>query len=83
MAVVGTGKIGRVFAKIMVGFGCNVIGYDKFPSPEFEALGAHYPEAGEAQMEVDPQGADLAVRQEDTPPDDSKPTPVERRSALW
>ncbi|TDN70137.1 2-hydroxyacid dehydrogenase [Paraburkholderia sp. BL10I2N1] len=42
VAVIGTGKIGRVFAKIMLGFGCNVIGYDKFPSPEFEALGARY-----------------------------------------
>jgi D-lactate dehydrogenase len=48
-AVVGTGKIGRVFARILVGFGCKVIGYDKFPSPEFEALGARYatlPEIG-------------------------------------
>ena len=26
VAIIGTGKIGRVFAKIMVGFGCNVIG---------------------------------------------------------
>jgi D-lactate dehydrogenase len=42
VAVLGTGKIGRVFARIMLGFGCNVIGYDKFPSPEFEALGARY-----------------------------------------
>ncbi len=42
VAVVGTGKIGRVFARIMLGFGCNVIGFDKFPSPEFEALGARY-----------------------------------------
>jgi D-lactate dehydrogenase len=42
VAVVGTGKIGRVFTKIMLGFGCNVIGYDKFPSSEFEALGARY-----------------------------------------
>jgi D-lactate dehydrogenase len=42
VAVVGTGKIGRVFAKIMLGFGCTVIGYDKYPSPEFEALGARY-----------------------------------------
>jgi D-lactate dehydrogenase len=41
-AVVGTGKIGRVFARIMLGFGCNVIGYDPFPSAEFEALGARY-----------------------------------------
>ncbi|MGA7781226.1 MAG: 2-hydroxyacid dehydrogenase [Paraburkholderia sp.] len=42
VAVIGTGKIGRVFTKIMLGFGCNVIGYDKFPSPEFEVLGARY-----------------------------------------
>jgi D-lactate dehydrogenase len=42
VAVIGTGKIGRVFTKIMLGFGCNVIGYDKFPTPEFEALGARY-----------------------------------------
>lgn len=53
VAVVGTGKIGRVFAKIMVGFGCNVIGYDKFPSPEFEALGAHYAVAGEIARDAD------------------------------
>jgi D-lactate dehydrogenase len=42
VAVLGTGKIGRVFAKIMLGFGCDVIGYDRFPTPEFEALGARY-----------------------------------------
>jgi len=47
VAVVGTGKIGRVFAQIMLGFGCKVIGYDKFPSPEFEALGARYAKVGE------------------------------------
>jgi len=41
-AVVGTGKIGRVFAGIMLGFGCEVIGYDPFRSAEFEALGARY-----------------------------------------
>ena len=41
-AVVGTGKIGRVFAGIMLGFGCEVIGYDPFPSADFEALGARY-----------------------------------------
>ena len=39
VAVVGTGKIGRVFTRIMLGFGCKVIGYDKYPSAEFEAMG--------------------------------------------
>lgn len=42
VAVIGTGKIGRVFARIMLGFGCEVIGYDIHPSAEFEALGARY-----------------------------------------
>jgi D-lactate dehydrogenase len=53
VAVIGTGKIGRVFAKIMVGFGCNVIGYDKFPSKDFEALGAHYAAPGEIARDAD------------------------------
>jgi D-lactate dehydrogenase len=53
VAVIGTGKIGRVFAKIMAGFGCNVIGYDKYPSPEFEALGAHYAVPGEIARDAD------------------------------
>jgi D-lactate dehydrogenase len=47
VAVVGTGKIGRVFAQIMLGFGCEVIGYDPYPHPEFEAMGARYAQPGE------------------------------------
>lgn len=42
VGVIGTGKIGRVFAKIMNGFGCTVLGHDPFVSPEFEALGGRY-----------------------------------------
>ncbi len=53
VAVVGTGKIGRVFARIMIGFGCEVIGYDKYPSPEFEALGARYAVPGEIGATAD------------------------------
>ena len=53
VAVVGTGKIGCVFAKIMVGFGCEVIGYDKYPSAAFTALGAHYAEPGEIGAKAD------------------------------
>lgn len=34
VGIIGTGKIGMVMAKIMLGFGCNVIAYDKFPSQE-------------------------------------------------
>jgi D-lactate dehydrogenase len=47
VAVVGTGKIGCVFAKIMLGFGCRVIGFDPQPSAEFEALGLSYAKPGE------------------------------------
>ena len=53
VAVIGTGKIGRVFAKIMVGFGCNVIGYDKYPSKEFGELGGHYAQPGEIGRDAD------------------------------
>lgn len=39
VGVVGTGKIGLIFAQIMRGFGCHLLGYDAFPTPAFEALG--------------------------------------------
>jgi D-lactate dehydrogenase len=42
VGIVGTGRIGRVFARIMHGFGCTVIGSDQFPSPAFEDGGGHY-----------------------------------------
>ncbi|SAK66261.1 2-hydroxyacid dehydrogenase [Caballeronia ptereochthonis] len=53
VAVVGTGKIGCVFAKIMLGFGCRVIGYDPYPSAEFEALGGRYATPGEIGEKAD------------------------------
>ena len=34
VGVVGTGKIGRVFADICKGFGMNVLAYDKFPAAD-------------------------------------------------
>ncbi|WP_036172174.1 2-hydroxyacid dehydrogenase [Massilia sp. 9096] len=42
VGVIGTGKIGLIFARIMAGFGCSLVGYDMFPSPAFEALGGRY-----------------------------------------
>jgi len=53
VAVVGTGKIGRVFARIMLGFGCKVLGHDISRSTEFEALGARYAEFGEIEAKAD------------------------------
>lgn len=40
VGIVGTGKIGMTFAKLMRGFGCIVLGYDRYPNPQFETLGA-------------------------------------------
>lgn len=42
VGVIGTGKIGTIFARIMAGFGCTVVGYDRYPSPAFEQLGGRY-----------------------------------------
>lgn len=40
VGVVGTGKIGVIFAQIMHGFGCQLLGYDPYPNPHFETIGA-------------------------------------------
>jgi len=42
VGVVGTGQIGATFAKIMHGFGCQLLACDPFPNPQVEALGARY-----------------------------------------
>jgi len=42
VAVVGTGRIGIAFARIMRGFGCELLGHDSSENPEFEALGGRY-----------------------------------------
>ena len=42
VAVIGTGKIGQVFAHIMNGIGCNIIAYDPVPSSQLIAEGIRY-----------------------------------------
>jgi len=42
VGVIGTGKIGLSFIKIMLGFGCNVICHDPYPNPEVEKTDAEY-----------------------------------------
>ena len=42
--VVGTGLIGTVLARILMGFGCEVLASDPNPSAECEALGVQYVE---------------------------------------
>ncbi len=42
VAVIGTGKIGQVFAQIMLGIGCRVIAHDPQPSAELISRGVVY-----------------------------------------
>lgn len=42
VGVIGTGKIGTTFARIMHGFGCKILAYDKFPDPTLEKEGIMY-----------------------------------------
>ncbi|WPP52945.1 2-hydroxyacid dehydrogenase [Catalinimonas niigatensis] len=39
VGVIGTGKIGQIFASIMHGIGCHVIAFDPYPDQEFEQEG--------------------------------------------
>lgn len=41
VGVIGTGKIGRIFAGIMRGFGCTVLACDPYPTPAFDGLGRY------------------------------------------
>jgi D-lactate dehydrogenase len=43
VGVVGTGKIGAIFARIMrLGFGCQVLAHDRYRDPALEAIGVRY-----------------------------------------
>jgi D-lactate dehydrogenase len=42
VGVVGTGRIGTVFAGIMQGFGCELLAYDPYPNEAITKLGARY-----------------------------------------
>ncbi len=53
VGVIGTGKIGRVFAQIMQGFQCRILAYDKYPSAEVEQMGIQYVELAELWRESD------------------------------
>jgi D-lactate dehydrogenase len=46
VGVIGTGKIGLAFCRIIAGFGCRILAYDPFPSSEVTALGGEYIELG-------------------------------------
>jgi D-lactate dehydrogenase len=42
VGIIGTGNIGAVVARILKGFGCQILAYDPYPNPGVEALGARY-----------------------------------------
>ncbi len=42
IGVIGTGNIGQVFCKIMLGMGCKVLAFDLIANKELEQTGVHY-----------------------------------------
>ncbi|MEN9935481.1 MAG: hypothetical protein RLZZ387_2060 [Chloroflexota bacterium] len=42
VGVIGTGKIGAIFSRIMIGFGCTVLAYDVRENPECVEMGVRY-----------------------------------------
>lgn len=53
VGVIGTGKIGAVFARIMKGFGCDLLGYDVAENPECHELGMRYAPLDEVLSQAD------------------------------
>ncbi len=53
VGVLGTGKIGSVFADIMAGFGCKILLHDKFPNTELEEKGYTYVDPGSLLKDSD------------------------------
>ena len=42
VGIIGTGRIGIAVARILAGFGMNVLGYDVYENPDAEAIGMTY-----------------------------------------
>lgn len=42
VGLIGTGKIGQVFADIMMGFGCSIVAYDPYPNEALKKKGVRY-----------------------------------------
>lgn len=53
IGVIGTGKIGEAFARIMLGFGCKVLAYDVFPNQSLIDSGVNYASLDEVLRESD------------------------------
>lgn len=53
VGLIGTGNIGTIFAKIMLGFGCKLLAFDPYPSDECKQLGITYVELNELLQRSD------------------------------
>ena len=53
VGIIGTGKIGRAFAQIMLGFGCKVIAHDTQESEDMKRKGVKYKTFDEVLRESD------------------------------
>jgi D-lactate dehydrogenase len=53
VGIIGTGKIGTVFARIMNGFGCKLLAHDRIENSECLALGVRYVSLNELYAEAD------------------------------
>jgi D-lactate dehydrogenase len=53
VGIIGTGRIGKVFASIMGGFGCQLVAYDPFPDAAVAELGVRYVELPELMRSAD------------------------------
>ena len=47
VGVIGTGKIGQILINMLLGFGCEVLAYDKFPNETLKERGVRYVELPE------------------------------------
>ena len=53
VGVIGTGRIGTIFSKIMNGFGCKLLGFDKYQNKDCTQLGMRYVSLRELLKESD------------------------------
>src|SRR6202162_4165122 len=53
VGIIGTGRIGTVVARILIGFGCRVVAFDPVPNEKCRALGVHYVDFDELLLSSD------------------------------
>lgn len=53
VGLIGTGRIGKATARILLGFGCTLLCHDLYPDDELQQLGARYVNLAELYAEAD------------------------------